>query len=103
MMKKTTYLAGICLSASLLAGCSDNNNFTPVSGMDGMDIYANACVNCHGENGSGKFGFLLKLAGSDESADEIVDKIRNGGHFMPAFPNINTQQAELVATYLKSL
>jgi mono/diheme cytochrome c family protein len=102
-MDKTTYLAGICLSASLLTGCSDSNDFTPASGMDGMDIYAKACANCHGENGSGKFGFLLKLEGSEDSAEEIVNKIRNGGHIMPAFPNINTQQAELVATYLKSL
>jgi mono/diheme cytochrome c family protein len=102
-MNKTTCLAGICLSLSLLTGCSDSNDFTPVSGMDGLAIYANACANCHGENGSGKFGFLLKLAGSDGSTEEIVEMIRNGGHFMPAFPNIGSQQAEQVAAYLKSL
>jgi mono/diheme cytochrome c family protein len=102
-MNKTTYLAGICLSASLLSGCSENNNYTPVSGMDGMDIYANACASCHGENGSGKFGFLLKLAGSDTSSEEIVGMIKNGGHIMPAFPNIDEQQAARLADYLKSL
>jgi mono/diheme cytochrome c family protein len=103
MMNKTTYLAGICLSATLFAGCSENNNYTPVSGMDGMDIYANACTNCHGENGKGKFGFLLKLAGSDTSSEEIIGMIKNGGHFMPAFPNIDEQQASQLADYLKSL
>jgi mono/diheme cytochrome c family protein len=102
-MKKTAYLAGIYLSAALLTGCSDSNNFTPVSGMDGMDIYASACANCHGENGGGKFGFLLKLAGSEASEEEIVGLIQKGGHIMPAFPNIDAQQAKLVATYIKSL
>ncbi len=102
-MNKTTYVAGICLLGSMLTGCGGSNEFTPVSGMDGVDIYANACSSCHGENGSGKFGFLLKLAGSEETTDQIVGKIRNGGHIMPAFPNIDTQQAKLVADYLKSL
>jgi cytochrome c551 len=102
-MKKTTYLAGIYLTASLLTGCSDSNDFTPVSGMDGMDIYASACANCHGENGGGKFGFLLKLVGSDAPVEDIVGMIQKGGHIMPAFPNIDEQQAKLVATYIKSL
>jgi cytochrome c551 len=102
-MIKATYLAGICLSASLLTGCSENNTYTPVSGMDGVDIYANACASCHGENGSGKFGFLLKLVGSDSSYEEIVEMIQQGGHFMPAFPNIDEQQATQLADYLKSL
>lgn len=101
-MKKTTYIAGACLSLSLLTGCSENN-FTPVSGMDGMDIYANACASCHGENGAGKFGFLLKLADSEASNEKIVGMIRKGGHIMPAFPNIDDQQAGLVADYIKSL
>jgi mono/diheme cytochrome c family protein len=103
MMKKTTYLASALLTLPLLTGCSDNNDFTPVSGMDGMDIYVNACASCHGEQGSGKFGFLLKLAGIDSSNEEIVGMIQKGGHIMPAFPNINEQQAVLVAGYLKSL
>ncbi|MEW8505936.1 MAG: cytochrome c [Candidatus Thiodiazotropha sp.] len=102
-MKKTTYVAGICLLASLVAGCSDSNEFKPLAGMDALDIYANACASCHGENGSGKFGVMLKLAGSNASLDEIVGKIRNGGHIMPAFPNIDTDQAKLVAGYIKSL
>ncbi|MEW8425275.1 MAG: cytochrome c [Candidatus Thiodiazotropha sp.] len=102
-MNKTTYAAGICLLGSLITGCSDSNDFKPVAGMGAMDIYANACSSCHGENGSGKFGLLLKLAGSEATRDEIVDKIRNGGHIMPAFPNIDTEDAGLVASYLKSL
>ncbi|MES9940394.1 MAG: cytochrome c [Candidatus Thiodiazotropha sp. 6PLUC2] len=101
-MKKTIYITGITLLALTLTGCSDSNDFKPVAGMDGMDIYANACSSCHGSNGQGKFGFLLKLAGTDDSSEEISEKIINGGHIMPAFPNISQQEAEKVAAYLKA-
>ncbi|MEJ2621046.1 MAG: cytochrome c [Candidatus Thiodiazotropha sp.] len=100
-MKKTTNLLSITLLALTLSGCSGSNDFKPAAGMDGLDIYANACTSCHGDGGQGKFGFLLKLAGTDESPKEITEKIINGGKLMPAFPNINQQQAEQVADYLK--
>lgn len=102
-MIRMTKLAGISLLVLLLTGCSEVNDFKPVAGMDAMDIYAHACSNCHGDGGSGKFGMLLKIAGTDEKTDEIVDKVLNGGHIMPAFPNINKQQAESIAAYLKAL
>jgi mono/diheme cytochrome c family protein len=101
-MNKTTYLSAISLLALSLSGCSDSNDFTPAEGMDGLDIFANACASCHGEKGQGKFGFLLKLAGTDGSSEEISKKIIHGGKLMPAFPNINQQQAKEVATYLKA-
>ncbi|MCU7882323.1 MAG: cytochrome c [Candidatus Thiodiazotropha sp. (ex Lucinoma aequizonata)] len=98
-----TKLTGVTLLVLLLTGCSEVNDFKPVAGMDAMDVYAKACSNCHGEGGSGKFGMFLKIADSDEETDEIVDKVLNGGHIMPAFPNINKQQAESIAAYLKAL
>ncbi|MCG7899912.1 MAG: cytochrome c [Candidatus Thiodiazotropha lotti] len=101
-MKKTTYLSGVSLLALSLSGCSDSNDFKPITGMDGMDIYANACASCHGENGQGKFGLLLKLADSEASPEEISAKIINGGQLMPAFPNISQAQAEQIAAYLKA-
>jgi mono/diheme cytochrome c family protein len=101
-MIKTTYLSGVSLLALILSGCSGSNDFEPAAGMDGLDIYANACASCHGESGQGKFGFLLKLAGTDVNPEDISAKIINGGKLMPAFPNINQQQAEQVAAYLKS-
>jgi mono/diheme cytochrome c family protein len=100
-MKKTTYLSSVLLLALTLSGCSDSNDFKPAAGMDGLDIYANACSSCHGDGGQGKFGFLLKIAGTDESPEEISAKIINGGKWMPAFPNIDQQQAEQLADYLK--
>ncbi|MES9860981.1 MAG: cytochrome c [Candidatus Thiodiazotropha sp. LLP2] len=101
-MNKIFYITSISLLVLALSGCSDSNNFKPVTGMDGMDIYANACSSCHGSNGQGKFGFLLKLAGTDDSTEEISEKIIKGGHIMPSFPNISQQEAEKVAAYLKA-
>ena len=101
-MNRTTYLAGASLLALALTGCSDTNDFKPVTGMDGMDIYANACASCHGDGGSGKFGILLKLAGTEASSEAIAEKIIKGGHLMPAFPNITQQEAKGIAAYIKA-
>jgi mono/diheme cytochrome c family protein len=101
-MKKTIIFTSIGLLAMALTGCSGSNDFKPAAGMGGMDIFANACASCHGDNGQGKFGFLLKLAGTEATTAAISEKIIKGGHFMPAFPNISQQDAENVATYLKT-
>ncbi len=101
-MDKTTRLIGAGLMAAALAGCSGSRDFTPTESMSPDLIFAEACSGCHGEAGDGKFGFLLSIAGTDEASEEIVAKIRNGGHLMPAFPNIDENTASAIATYLKS-
>jgi mono/diheme cytochrome c family protein len=102
-MKKTTYLAGTALLSLALSGCSGSNDFKPTAGMDSMVIYTNACASCHGDSGQGKFGFLLKLSGTDAATEAITEKITKGGHLMPAFPNISQQEAEGLAAYIKAL
>jgi mono/diheme cytochrome c family protein len=100
-MHKTTTIMGACLLAASLAGCSGSNDFKPTEGMGASELFKQACSTCHGENGNGKFGFLLKIADSEAPLQEIVDKIHNGGHVMPAFPNISEADALAVAGYLK--
>jgi mono/diheme cytochrome c family protein len=100
-MNNTTHIIGAALLALALAGCSGTNDFKPVAGMNGAEIFANACASCHGDGGNGKFGFLLKLKGdADLSAEEVTEKILKGGSLMPAFQNITQQEAESVAAYL---
>ncbi len=101
-MHKTTRLIGAGLLAAALAGCSGSQEFTPTAGMSPDQVFAQACSGCHGEGGEGKFGFLLSIAGTDADSGEIVAKIRNGGHVMPAFPNIDESTATAIAAYLKS-
>jgi len=100
-MDKTTSIMGACLLAASLSGCS-SKDFKPAEGMGANELFAQACTACHGENGSGKFGFLLKVAGSKTPLQGMADKIRNGGYVMPAFPNISEADALAVAGYLKS-
>lgn len=101
-MYKTTRFIAACLFAAGLSGCS-SSDYTPTAGAAADQLFAEACAGCHGDNGEGKFGFLLAVAGSDESAEDIATKIRNGGHVMPAFPQISEEQASAIAGYLKSL
>ncbi len=98
-MDKTTRIMGACLLAAGLSGCS--KDFTPSEGMGASEIFTQACAACHGDNGQGKFGFLLKVAGSETPLPEMADKIRNGGYVMPAFPNISEADALAIAGYLK--
>jgi mono/diheme cytochrome c family protein len=100
-MIKTTHIIGACLLAAGLSGCSDSD-FKPAEGMPVDQLFAQTCSGCHGDKGEGKFGFLLSIAGSDLSSEEIVQKIRQGGHIMPAFPNIGEKEATAVAEYVKS-
>jgi mono/diheme cytochrome c family protein len=100
-MYKTTRLIVACLIATALSGCG-NSDYTPTTGAAADQLFAEACAGCHGDNGEGKFGFLLSIAGSEESSETIVAKIRNGGHLMPAFPQLSEEQASAIAGYLKS-
>ena len=91
-------LAGLGLSA-----CGQRD-YTPVAGVSAETIFAEACAGCHGDAGAGKFGFLLKLAGSDHPHpdSEIAEKVIKGGHIMPAFPNIDQQNAEALGQYINA-
>ncbi|MCU7843781.1 MAG: cytochrome c [Candidatus Thiodiazotropha sp. (ex Monitilora ramsayi)] len=100
-MKKTTLLTIMALATLGLSGCGGNDEFKPTDGMPVNDLFAQACASCHGENGSGKFGFLLKIAGSEDAIEDMAQKIRDGGHIMPAFVNISQSEAISIATYVK--
>ena len=102
-MKKTAPMIVIPVLAAALAGCAGPNDYRPTEGMSAADIFSYACSSCHGENGSGKFGFLLRIAGTDSSSEEIAAIIVSGGYIMPGFPNISSAQRSLIAAYVKAL
>lgn len=99
-MYKTTRLISACLIATSLYGCS-GGDFKPTADMSAEQIFAEACAGCHGDNGEGKFGFLLSIAGSRTPDEEITEKILHGGHFMPAFRNLSASDANALAAFLK--
>ena len=102
-MKKTTQRIAIPVLVAALAGCGGPAEFRPAEGMSAADIFSNACSACHGNKGSGKFGFLLKIAGTDSSTEEIAGIVGSGGYIMPGFPNISDEQRMLIAAYVKTL
>ena len=99
MIKKVMLLGATAL---VLTGCGGANDFAPSAGMNGAEIYHEACASCHGDRGQGKFLGLLKVAGSDHPLSEAADKIRDGGPVMPSFPNIGDADRMAVAEYLKA-
>ncbi|EGW55612.1 c-type cytochrome [Candidatus Endoriftia persephone] len=92
----------VAVMAGALAGCGGANDYKPVAGSAPEQIFAEACASCHGEKGSGKFGFLLKIAGSDHEVAEIAGKIAEGGMVMPSFPEIGEAERAALATYIKA-
>ena len=98
-MNKTTQLIGAGLIAAVMSGCS-SSDYKPTAGLPVDQLFAEACSGCHGKDGEGKFGFLLAVAGTETATPEIISKIRQGGHLMPAFPQISESEATAIAVYL---
>jgi len=101
-MKKLIKTIPLIAALGLLSGCGGPDEYTPVAGMSGTDIFTVACQSCHGEAGQGKFGFLLKIAGDAHSVAEIADKVRDGGFVMPSFPNIGDKERQALAEYIRA-
>lgn len=103
MMTKLPRLFAISTLTAVLSGCGGPSDFKPVAGMTASDIFVDACQACHGENGGGKFGFLLKIAGTDTSTEEIATLLKDGGRIMPSFPNMSEEEHLTMAAYVKAL
>jgi mono/diheme cytochrome c family protein len=102
-MHKSFYPIAVTTLGLLLGGCGGPSDFTPTEGMSAVDIYAQACAICDGENGAGKFGFLFKLAGSESSVEAMARALEEGGTIMPSFPNLSHQQRLMMAGYIMTL
>ncbi|RLA22261.1 MAG: cytochrome c [Gammaproteobacteria bacterium] len=98
-MKKFATAAALTLTCTL-AQASD---YTPAAGIPAAQIFSEACASCHGDAGSGKFGFLLKLTETTLSKEQIINRIWAGGTLMPEYPNIKSDQLAKLADYIKAL
>jgi mono/diheme cytochrome c family protein len=86
----------------LLAACGGPSEFKAEANASAEAMFAAACVKCHGERGQGKWGFLLKIAGSAKGKDELAAVLHSGGKLMPSFPNLSQDQRLALVDYLKS-
>ncbi len=80
-------------AASLLAGCSKSNDFTPAVGMNGEAIFQAACAECHEADDGGYYFTLAKTT-------DIGKKVSGGGMTMPAFPNIQGEALRSLEEYV---
>jgi cytochrome c551 len=104
MLKNMAMATGIVF---LLAGCSSGGDSGGGKGGGSVDSAAaeksfkQNCASCHGNNLEGGTGPALKQIGKEDSKDEILKQIKNGGGGMPA-GLINGDEAENVAAWLAS-
>ncbi|MBL1259372.1 MAG: cytochrome c [Thiotrichaceae bacterium] len=89
-MKRLTMLSAATIIATI-TGCSVSNDFTPVAGNSGEEIFSNACIDCH----TPENGYIYDISPEKANIESISAIISKGEMVMPAFPNI--QGAELTA------
>lgn len=94
----TTAAAGL-----LVAGCGGEEDFSAPEGTPAPKMFEQACAHCHGEKGTGRFGFLLGLKDSQIPADNVVQMIANGRGIMPSFPELSESQRKRLADYAAGL
>ena len=93
----------LLLSLTLLSTICIASDYQPPVGASGVQIFNDACMACHGDNGTGKFGLFFDLTSSTLQVEETKIVIQQGGLMMPAFPNINGKELDALLTYLVSL
>ncbi|GGA40241.1 outer membrane protein assembly factor BamB family protein [Psychrobacillus lasiicapitis] len=74
-----------------------------VSSVDaGLEVYANSCIACHGNQGAnGHNGPNLQNSKFAESRENVIDRITNGGATMPSFKDsLTPEEIEAVADYI---
>lgn len=91
------------ITAATLTGCLGPSEYDPALTATPSDMFIEGCQSCHGEKGEGKFGMILKLAGTEATISDIANKMENGGQIMPAFPGVETPQRMILAAYVKTL
>lgn len=76
---------------------------------DGMKLYKNTCLSCHGNQGTGGHnGPDLQISKVTSDKDAVIERIKNGGSSMPAFEGQLTEEeinsiAEYVTTVISPL
>ncbi|TFJ94389.1 PQQ-binding-like beta-propeller repeat protein [Lentibacillus salicampi] len=69
----------------------------------GLNVYENNCLSCHGEDGSGGHNGP-NLQQTDMNQEQLIKQIKNGGGGMPGFEGtLSEEEINSVIDYLKGL
>jgi mono/diheme cytochrome c family protein len=89
----------IFILINFLMFSGQDSDYTPTT-SDPAVVFREVCVECHGKRGEGE-GFLYPdLANELIDEEEVIDIVRNGALFMPAFPNIPDSTLKKLAVYI---
>lgn len=98
--------AVILIVISVLTGCDKDIHNHPEL-LTGKQLFDYHCAGCHAETGKGNF---LKGVPPNKNSQltvwQIAHKVRidaNDKRKMPLYPNMSTQEAEMIAGYVKQL
>jgi mono/diheme cytochrome c family protein len=92
-------ITAVFLLVNYLIFTAKVNDYTPTT-SDPAVIYREVCVECHGKGGEGE-GFLYPdLAKELIDEKEVIEIVRNGALFMPAFPNIQDSTLRKLSDYV---
>ncbi|WP_066175522.1 cytochrome c551 [Bacillus marinisedimentorum] len=83
-------------------GAEEGEGTAAVDEEAAAELYAQSCVQCHGQNLEGQVGPALNEVGSKLSKDEILDIIENGQGSMPG-GLLKGDDADMVATWLANM
>lgn len=111
----TVVAAGL---VGLVSGCASTHTLAlqeadfPKEKVDAKGLFAENCATCHGLNGRARtfHGWILGAQNftdaqwqADTSAAEIVDAIKTGPGFMPAFEKkLSGAEIESLATFVRT-
>ncbi|NOX92468.1 MAG: cytochrome c [Gammaproteobacteria bacterium] len=97
MKKKMLFVATTIVA---LSGCAGSKDYTPAAGASGKDIFAQACIGCHGPVSDTELTTFWEITTENASAAYITAKINQGSMRMPSFPNIKGAELEAITTFV---
>jgi mono/diheme cytochrome c family protein len=98
-MRKSSMI--LAAGSLVLAGCGGEESYAPEAGTAPETMFEEACSHCHGDQGKGKFGFLLSLEDTQLDESGVGDMIQRGSGIMPSFPDLSDEQRQDLAAYVK--
>ena len=78
-----------------------SDEYVPTT-SDPAVVYREACVRCHGADGKGQGPLYPDLLEAYMEKEAVLNIVRNGEMFMPAFPNIPDSTLNRLADFMSN-
>ena len=92
-------IVAIFILINFLMFSGQDSDYTPTT-SDPAVVFREVCVECHGKRGEGEGFFYPDLAKELINKEDVIEIVRNGALFMPAFPNIQDSTLRKLSEYV---